>query len=40
MEIKHSTFGKLDSGENVSLFTLKNDNAMEVSITRKYIYYS
>jgi aldose 1-epimerase len=33
MEIRHSTFGKLDSGEDVSLYTLKNDNAMEVRIT-------
>ena len=33
MEIKRSIFGKLDSGEEVSLFTLKNDGGMEMSVT-------
>ena len=33
MEIIHTQFGKLDTGEEVGLYTLKNDNGMEVSIT-------
>lgn len=33
MEIKQTAFGQLETGEEVSLFTLKNNNSMEVSIT-------
>lgn len=33
MDIKRSSFGKLSTGEEVFLFTLKNDNKMEVGIT-------
>ena len=33
MEIKQAVFGQLETGEEVFLFTLKNDNSMEVAIT-------
>jgi aldose 1-epimerase len=33
MEIKRTAFGQLETGEEVSLFTLNNDNSMEIALT-------